>query len=228
MAEAKTGPAGWAFSKRVLHWAIALAVLVAVIAPKPDDGAGTIHIAAGSLAAAMVVVRLFWRLVSDVRPRFRDSFKVSIPSFDKLGPRAFAMPAAQIGRLIGFAFLALIPATVAFGVFGIEAGEDSPLLEVHEAAGTAIVILAIAHALLALIIAALGRFESIGMTLWRSGPLNEGGARGIVGLFGGAAIAAAALFYLWGPYDIANRAANFEDRGSESYEAGERGEDDDD
>jgi cytochrome b561 len=197
---------------------MALAVVIALIAPKPEDDGGLVHIAAGSAALALAIVRIVWRLAGDVRPRMRDGFRFTWPKFEQLGMRALAAPASQLGRLIGFAFLALVPLTAALAIFGVQGGEDSPLLEAHEAAGTAVMSLAIAHALLALAFAALGRIDILGVTLWRRGPLSEGGARGAAGAILGAALAAAALAALWGPYDIAGRVQGIAESG-EAIEA---------
>jgi len=215
--------ANWAMGKRVLHWGTALAVVVALLAPKPEHGEGLLHIAAGSTAAALVVVRLVWRLVGDVRPYFRDALRVKLPALDK-GARGAAPFLLQIGRLIGFAFLLAIPITAALGLTGVGQGEEGPLLEAHEAAGTAIMVLAIVHAAATLLFALLIKYDLIGVTLTGGArSFSEGGARGVIGLLMGVALGAAALAFVWGPYDVMAKAAAM----SESGENGEHEGDDD-
>jgi len=51
----------WALSKRIFHWGLALMVLIALLAPKPEDGDGLLHVLAGGVALALV--RLGLRLL---------------------------------------------------------------------------------------------------------------------------------------------------------------------
>jgi hypothetical protein len=214
-----TAVRGWPWAKRVLHWGAAVCVAVALLAPKPEDGAGLLHIAAGSLAAALLLARLGGRLLGDVRPRLRDGLRIGGPSPQAAGPRAYAMPAGRLGRLLGFALLLAVPAAATLGVTGITAGEDSALLEAHEALGTAIIFIASAHVILSFVFAALARFDVLGVSLWRAGPVLEGGRRGMAGLAVGVLVAVGLLTYLWGPYDIASRAARLQESDSRGAEA---------
>lgn len=212
--------ANWVVGKRLVHWGIAVAVVIALVAPKPEHGEGLLHIAAGSTAAALVVARLMWRLLGDVRPYFRDAVKIRPPATSR-GARGYAPFLMQIGRLIGFVFLAAIPVAVALALAGIGEGEDSAFLEGHEAAGKAIMFLAIAHAAATLLFAVLMKYDLLGVTLTGGArAFGEGGARGTMGLILGAALGAAALVYVWGPFDVGAKAAAMQEL--------EQGEDEDD
>jgi hypothetical protein len=91
---------------------------------------------------------------------------------------------------------------------GIGQGKRSPLLEAHEAVGTTIMALAIAHAGGMIMFASMTRYGLVGVTF--IGGLRsflEGGARGAPGFAIGAMLGIAALAYVWGPFDIAAKAA---------------------
>lgn len=214
--------ANWVLGKRLFHWGLALAVLIALLAPKPEDGEGLLHIAAGASAFALVLVRLGWRLFGDVRPYVKDAWRLKMPTASK-GARGFAPLLMQGARIGGLAFLALIPIAVALALAGIAQGEDSPLLEAHEAAGTAIMVLAIAHAVAIILFTLIVKHDLFGITLFggvRS--FSEGGARGLLGLVLGAVLGLAALAYVWGPFDVASKAAAL---GEHEEVAGEPGHD---
>jgi len=160
-----------------------------------------------------VLVRLFWRVLGDVRPHLRSAFAFTPPKLAR-GPRGMAPLLMQIGRLIGFAFLAAIPIAACLGVAGLGQGEDSPFLEAHEAAGTTIMVLAIAHAAAIILFSLAIKYDLVGITLF--GPakgFSEGGARGAIGLGLGALAAVATLVVLWGPFDLASKAAAVSDHG---------------
>lgn len=213
--------ANWAVAKRFLHWGIAIAVVTALLAPKPEDNEGLLHIAAGTTALALVLVRVCWRLFGGVRPYLRDALKIKAPDFAR-GARGLAPFLLQAGRLIGFLFLAMIPLAAGLALAGIGQGEDSPLLEAHEAAGTAVMVLAIAHATAIIGFALLMKYNLVGVTF--AGParaLGEGGARGYWGMALGALLGVAVLSYVWGPFDVAGKAAALEE--SEGGEHGEAG-----
>lgn len=221
----KANAANWVLGKRVFHWGLALAVLIALLAPKPEDGEGLLHIMAGTSALALVLVRLGWRLLGDVRPYVKDAWRLKLPNASK-GPKGFAPLLIQGARIGGFLLLALIPITVAFALVGIGQGEDSPLLEAHEAAGTAIMVLAIAHAVAVILFTLIMKYDVIGITLLggvRS--FSEGGARGWLGLVLGAAVGVVALAYVWGPFDVASKALALTEQGQGGDE-GIHGEDD--
>lgn len=205
--------ANWAIGKRFLHWGLALSVLVALLAPKPDDGEGLLHIAAGTTALALALMRIVWRGVAVVRPRLRDSLRITMPNPER-GLRGFAPTLVQLARLGGFLFLAAIPIAAGLALAGLGQGEDSPLLEAHEAMGTAIMALAIGHALAAIVFTLLIKYDLIGITLF--GPaaaLADGGPRAVVAMALGALIGLGALTLAWGPYDVAAKAAGLESRG---------------
>jgi cytochrome b561 len=199
--------ANWALGKRAFHWALALAVLVALVAPKPEDeGGGLVHIAAGTTALALVLARLGQRLLGEVRPFVKDAWRLKWPDLSK-GVRGFAPFMMQGARIGGFLFLALIPVAVGLALVGIGQGEESPLLEAHEAVGTTIMALAIAHAVGIIMFALITRYDLVGVTLLGGArSFLEGGARGAAGLALGAMLGVAALAYLWGPFDIAAKA----------------------
>ncbi len=197
----------WALLKRLFHWGIAAAVVVAWLAPKPGHGEGLIHIVAGTLALALVLVRVGWRVIGALKPALSDALRLRLPDPSR-GPRAFAPLLLQSARLLGFALMLAIVAAVALAVIGVGQGEDSALLEAHEAAGTMIVMLAAAHAAAVLLFALLMRYDLVSITLFgATGKVSEGGGRGAAGLAVGAALAAASVFYLWGPLDLAGKAA---------------------
>jgi cytochrome b len=199
--------ANWVLGKRVFHWGLALAVLIALLAPKPEDGEGLLHIMAGASALALVLVRLGWRLLGDVRPYVRDAWRLKRPDISK-GPRGFAPLLLQGARIGGFIFLALIPVAAALALAGIGQGEDSPLLEAHEVAGTAIMVLAIFHAAAVILFTLIIKYDLFGITLFGGArSFSEGGARGVWGLVLGAALGVAALAYVWGPFDVASKAS---------------------
>lgn len=199
--------ANWVLGKRLFHWGLALAVLIALVAPKPEDGEGLLHILAGSSALALVMVRLGWRLFGDVRPYVKDAWRFRMPNLSK-GPRGFAPTLLQAARIGGFAFLALIPIVVALALAGIGQGEDSPLLEAHEAAGITIMVLAIAHAVSVILFTLVIKYNLFGITLFGGArSFSEGGARGLLGLVMGAVLGVAALAYMWGPLDVASKAS---------------------
>jgi cytochrome b561 len=199
--------ANWVLGKRVFHWSLALAVLIALLAPKPEDGEGLVHIMAGMSALALVLVRLGWRLLGDVRPYVKDAWRLKLPNVSK-GPRGFAPLLMQGARIGGFIFLALIPIAVALALAGIGQGEDSPLLEAHEAAGTTIMVLAIAHAVAVILFTLIIKYDILSITLFGEvKSFHEGGPRGWLGLMLGAAAGLAALAYVWGPFDVASKAS---------------------
>lgn len=199
--------ANWVLGKRVFHWGLALAVLIALLAPKPEDGEGLLHMVAGTSALALVLARLGWRLLGDVRPYVKDAWRLKLPNVSK-GPKGFAPLLMQGARIGGFIFLALIPIAVALALAGIGQGEDSPLLEAHEAAGTAIMVLAIAHAVAVILFTLIIKYDIFGITLFGGAKsFSEGGARGWLGLIFGAAVGVAALAYVWGPFDVASKAS---------------------
>lgn len=214
----------WAIAKRVFHWGLAIAVLVALIAPKPDDGGGLLHISAGLSALALVLVRVGWRLAGDVRPHVAGSWRLKAPDVSN-GLRGLAPPLAQGARLGGFLFLALIPVAVSLALAGIGAGEDSQLLEAHEAAGKAIMALAIAHAAAIVLFTVIMRYDILRVTLTGGArSVFEGGARGVLGLAVGAAAGAIALVYVFGPFEVAAKASMLNDHAA--AETDERGDDD--
>jgi cytochrome b len=218
--------ANWAIGKRLLHWGLALSVLVALLAPKPDDGEGLLHIAAGTTALALALMRIVWRSVANVRPRLRDSLRITIPSLER-GLRGLAPTLVQLARLGGFVFLAAIPIAVGLALAGLGQGEDSALLEAHEAMGTAIMVLAIAHAAAAIVFTLLIKYDLIGITLL--GPavaFADGGPRALAAMVMGALVGLGALTAIWGPYDVGAKAAALE--GHEHGHGGERGEHDED
>lgn len=199
--------ANWVLAKRVFHWGLALAVLVALLAPKPEDGDGLLHIMAGTSALALVFVRVGWRLLGDVRPYVKDAWRLKMPNVSK-GPKGFAPLLMQGARIGGLVFLALIPIAVALALAGIGQGEDSPLLEAHEAAGTAIMVLAIAHAVAVILFSLIINYDIFGISLLGGAKsFSEGGARGWLGLMLGAAVGVMALAYIWGPFDVASKAS---------------------
>ncbi|MBL8544282.1 MAG: hypothetical protein JNJ63_10800 [Hyphomonadaceae bacterium] len=221
-----TNPAAnWALLKRVLHWGIAVAVVTALLVPKPEHGEGLVHMAAGTTALALVLVRVAWRVIGGVKPALTDALRLRLPDASR-GARAFAPLALQGARLLGFALMLAIVVAVGLAVTGIGQGEDSAALEAHEAAGTTIMVLAIAHAAAVLLFALLMKYDLIGVTLFGAvGKVSGGGARGAAGLALGAALAAASVFTIWGPMDVAGKAAAMQEQG-EHGEAGARGEDD--
>ena len=197
---------GWPIAKRVLHWVLAISIVVALLAPKPEHSAGLLHVAAGSVALAAALVRIFWRVLGEVRPRLRDSFRMPVRRVKELGAKAFGGPALQLSRLLGFAFLALVPLAFGAAIFGLAAGgEESPALELHEALGSAIMYLAIGHAVLVGVFAILSRTNVLGMTLTWPGVASEGGARGAIGIVLGLIVSLAVLGYVWGPFDLPMR-----------------------
>lgn len=199
--------ANWALSKRTFHWGLAIAVTVALLAPKPDDGSGLVHIAAGTVALALVLARLGTRLLGEVRPFVKDAWRLKWPNLSK-GPKGFAPLMMQGARIGGFLFLAIIPIAVGLGVVGLGQGEDSPLLEVHEAAGTAIMVLAIGHATAILVFALFTKYNLLAITLFGGArSFFEGGVRGALGLALGSTLGLAALAYVWGPYDLGAKIA---------------------
>jgi cytochrome b len=199
--------ANWVLGKRLFHWCLALAVLIALVAPKPEDGDGLLHILAGTSALALVLLRLGWRLLGDVRPYVKDAWRLKTPDVTK-GFRGFAPLIMQVARIGGFLFLALIPIAVALALTGIGQGEDSPLLEAHEAVGTAIMALAIIHAFAVILFALIIKYDIFGITLFGGAKsFSEGGARGWLGLILGATLGVAALAYVWGPFDVASKAS---------------------
>lgn len=205
--------ANWAVGKRLVHWGIALAVLVALLAPKPEEGEGLVHIFAGTMALALVLVRVCWRLVGDVRPYLKDALRLKAPDMSK-GARGFAPILLQGARLGGFVFLALIPIAAGLALTGIGQGEDSPLLEAHEVAGTAIMVLAIAHAIGVILFTIILKYDLFNITLIGGArAFGEGGARGLWGMALGAAVGAAMLIYVWGPFDVAAKAAALSEQG---------------
>ncbi|MEZ5939686.1 MAG: cytochrome b/b6 domain-containing protein [Hyphomonadaceae bacterium] len=207
---------GWPLAKRALHWVLAISVVVALIAPKPEHSPGLIHAAAGSVAVAAALIRIFWRLLSDVRPRLRDSFRISLRRLPDLGPKAFGAPALQLARLGGFAFLALIPAAFAAALIGVGGGGgESPALELHELLGSVVMYLAIAHAALALAFAVLLRSNIVGLTLTWPGVALEGGARGIAGIILGVFLSVAVIGYVWGPFGLPARLEAMMETGGE-------------
>lgn len=213
--------ANWAIGKRVVHWGIALAVLVALLAPKPDDGSGLLHIAAGTTALALVLVRLSWRLIGDVRPYFKDALRLKAPGLAK-GARGLAPLLLQGARLGGFAFMALIPVAAALALTGIGQGEDSLFLEAHEVAGKMIMVLAIAHALAVIAFTIILKYDLFNISLVGGArAFGEGGARGLWGMALGAALGLAALAYVWGPFEIATKAAALSEHGEGGGEYGE-------
>ncbi len=223
---ANSEAANWAIGKRLVHWGIAIAVVVALLAPKPEHSDGLLHIAAGTTAAALVLVRLFWRALGGVRPFFRDALRLKWPDASK-GGRGFAPFFMQIGRLIGFLFLAAIPAAVGLGLAGVAQGEESAFLEAHEAVGTLMIALAVAHAFAIILFAVLLKYDLLGVTLTGGArSIGEGGARGWAGAALGAALGAGALAYVWGPFDIQAKAAALEE--SEHGHEGEGEHEDDD
>lgn len=216
--------ANWVHGKRVFHWGLALAVLIALLAPKPEDGEGLMHILAGTSALALVLVRLGWRLLGDVRPHVKDAWRLKLPNVAK-GPKGFAPLLMQGARIGGFIFLALIPIAVALALAGIGQGEDSPLLEAHEAAGTAIMVLAIAHAVAVILFSLIIKYDIFGITLFGGAKsFSEGGARAWVGLILGAAAGVAALAYVWGPFDVVSKATTLTEQ--EGGGEGRHGDDD--
>ncbi len=217
--------ANWVLGKRVFHWGLALAVLIALVAPKPEDGEGLLHIMAGTSALALVLVRLGWRLLGDVRPYVKDAWRLKLPNVSK-GPKGFAPPLMQGARMGGFIFLALIPIAIALALAGIGQGEDSPLLEAHEATGTAIMVLAIAHAVAVILFTLIIKYDIFGITLFGGAKsFSEGGARGWLGLIFGAAVGVAALAYVWGPFDVASKASALSEQ-EEGAGEGRHGDDD--
>lgn len=218
----ESAAANWAVAKRLVHWGIAIAVVTALVAPKPEDGDGLLHIAAGTTALALVIARLCWRVFGGVRPFFRDALRLRWPDFSR-GARGLAPFLLQVARLVGFVFLAAIPTAVALAVTGLGQGEDSPLLEAHEAMGKTIMVLAIVHAAFVVMFALLIKYHLLSITLTGGArAFGEGGVRGLVGLGLGAALGAAALAYAWGPFDIAAKAAALE-----QSEHGDGGDEDD-
>ncbi len=219
--------ANWAFGKRAFHWGLALAVLVALVAPKPEDeGGGLVHIFAGTLALALVVARIGWRLLGEVRPFVKDAWRVTWPDPSK-GARGFAPILMQVVRIAGFLFLALIPVAVGLALGGIGQGEESPLLEAHEAVGTTIMVLAIGHAVAIVLFALITKYDLPSVTLLGGArSFFEGGTRGVWGVAIGTALGVAALGYVWGPFDIAAKAATLAEQESGEGEHGEYGDDD--
>lgn len=197
--------ANWALSKRIFHWGLALAVLVTLLAPKPEDSDGLLHIAAGTSALALVLARLGLRLLGDVRPYVKDAWHLKMPDISK-GPRGFAPLFMQIARIGGFVFLALVPVAVALALGGIAQGEESPLLEAHEAVGTAIMVLAIVHVVAAVLFTLIIKYNLFGITLFGGArSFFEGGTRGVWALALGAALGIASLAYVWGPFDVSSK-----------------------
>lgn len=217
--------ANWAWGKRAIHWGLALAVVTALLAPKPEDGAGLLHIAAGTVALVLVVMRLGWRLMGDVRPYVKDAWRLKAPDLSK-GARGFAPLLMQGARIGGLVFLAMIPLAVALALGGIGQGEESPLLEAHEAAGTAIMVLAIAHAVAVIGFSLIIKYDILAITLLGGArSVFEGGARGVVGLAIGAVIGLATLAYVWGPFDVASKAAAMSEQEAAGGGPGESGDD---
>lgn len=218
--------ANWVLGKRAFHWGLALAVVIALVAPKPEDGAGLVHIMAGTAALALVLLRLGWRLLGDVRPYVKDAWRLKMPDASK-GARGFAPLLMQVARIGGFVFLALIPVAVGLALGGIGQGEDSPLLEAHEAAGTAIMVLAIAHAVAVVLFTIIIKYNIFAITLFGGAKaFSEGGARGAWGMVLGAALGLGALAYVWAPFDIASKAAALSEQEAGGGEGREHDDDD--
>lgn len=194
-------------------WGIAFAVVTALLAPKPEHGEGLLHMIAGTTALALTLLRVSWRLIGDVRPYFRDALRIKAPDVSK-GARGFAPLLLQGARLGGFAFLALVPVAAGLAFAGIGQGEDSPFLEAHEAVGTAIMALAAAHAASIILFAIILKYDLLSITLTGGArAFGEGGTRGLWGMALGAAVGAAMLVYVWGPFDVAAKAAALSEQG---------------
>ena len=203
------GSRGWPIAKRAWHWSFALAVVVALLAPKPPEPNSMIHIVAGTIALALGLTRLVWRGASEIRPRLRDGLRLTFPSMAAKGVRALALPASQLGRLTGFILLGLVTAASGLGVLGLTGGGENAVLETHETLGEAIKFIVIAHVALTLIYAYLIRMDLLGVTLTRSGALGEGGQRGMIALLAGLAVGILALGWIWGPYSLTERVDAF-------------------
>jgi len=81
------------------------------------------------------------------------------------GPRGFAPLFMQGARIVGFLFFALVLVAVGLGLGDVAQGEDSPLLKAHEAAGSAIMALAIAHVVAAILFTLIIKYKLLGITL---------------------------------------------------------------
>ncbi|MEZ5995553.1 MAG: hypothetical protein R3C25_07335 [Hyphomonadaceae bacterium] len=205
--------ANWVLAKRLVHWSAAVAVTVALLAPKPEHGDGLLHIAAGSAAAALILVRLCWRLFANVRPYFKDALRLKPPNLS-IGARGWAPLLLQSARLGAFVLLIAVPAAAVLALAGLAQGEESVWLEAHEFAGKTILVLAVAHAAAVAGFALIMKYDLVTTTFaGRARAFLEGGPRALWGLLAGAVFAAAALSYVWGPFDVASRAAALAEHG---------------
>lgn len=74
-------------------------------------------------------------------------------------------------------------------------------------------VLAIAHAVGVVLFTLIMKYDLFGITLFGGAKsFIEGGARGAWGLTIGAALGLATLAYVWGPFDLASKAASLSEQ----------------
>jgi cytochrome b len=151
----------WDVPLRLLHWALAAAVLIAYFSANVLD---TVHEFAGYTALALVVLRVAWGFAGTRHSRFRSSVRSPRVVLRFLGQIARGEPGRYLGlnpagAAMAVVLLALLVVSTISGwmqiterFFGVDWVEM-----VHTVSSNAIMILAIVHVLGVLVMCALQR-----------------------------------------------------------------------
>ena len=151
----------WDVPLRLLHWALAAAVLIAYFSANVFD---TVHEIAGYTALALVMLRVVWGFAGTRHSQFRNSVRPPSIVLSFLGQIARGQPGRYLGlnpagAAMSIALLALLAVSTASGwmqiterFFGVDWVET-----VHTVSSHAVLILAVVHVLGVLVMCALQR-----------------------------------------------------------------------
>jgi cytochrome b len=192
----------WDLPTRIGHWLLVVAFTVAWLSGENDDWRA-VHVAAGSLMAAVVLYRLAWGVIGSRHARFASFIT---------GPRAAVayLKALAAGRAphstghnpaAGYAIVALLGLTLVTALAGLltywEVGGEA-FEELHEGAAEALLALVIVH-LAGVAVGSLAHRENLAQAMVtgrKQGPASEAipGARPLAALVL-VLLAVAALWY---------------------------------
>lgn len=212
----------WPRAKRIVHWMIAAAVVVAALAPKPGDGGGQLHVTAGALALALVVLRIVWRIVGDIPPSLASAYSLRVPASWTDPGKAARSLTFQAARLAGFLVFPGVAIVTGLGLTAVNFGGESAASEAHQVIAGVLIAVIGAHVALTLAGAILSRRDLVAETITgrRHGemlPATSDGKKPRLGFAAGAAAGLAVFASAWGGVGLQDATATFKDEAETEF-----------
>lgn len=189
----------WDLPLRLFHWALVIAIALAMLSSEEGSGLNQWHVLSGWVAGILIVFRLVWGFVGGEHSRFADFIRPSRIgehlSGLLRGRRDASLGHNPLGAVAVVLLLALTAATVWTGAFGGEAAE-----ELHEVLAWTLVAMVAVHVVAVIVMSVLERENLVRAMVIGSKPaLRHPGAHdakspGFMGMVMAIVVVAAAVY----------------------------------